>query len=684
MGVQKEDHKRLEKLRQKIRHHDYLYYALDQPEISDFEYDQLYSELLALEAQHPDWITPDSPSQRVGSEPLAQFEKVQHRQAMLSLQNTYSPEEILSFDERVKKHLGEDSSMTYFCEPKLDGLAIELVYENGQLVGASTRGDGLIGENVLSNVKTLRSIPLVLQSQSPPPLLEIRGEVLMLKEDFKSLNENQQEEGLMPFANPRNAAAGSLRQLDPKVTAKRPLRFFAYAPGTYEGLQFKSQELFEQKVHQLGLPTLAHASWKDQALSRRCRDAQECVDYYHFIENLRHDLPYDIDGIVIKVDDMALQEELGTIARSPRWAAAAKFKPEQAITQIENIMVQVGRTGALTPVAIMKPVSVGGVTVTNATLHNQDEIDRKDIRIGDWVHVQRAGDVIPEVVSVILKRRKSSTKKFVIPNQCPVCAEPCVREEDEVILRCINPQCPARIKESLKHFVSRRAMNIDKLGDKIINHLVDQGLISSFSDLYKLTFEDVLSLERQGKKSAQNIIESIDASRRPLLSRFIFSLGIRFVGEQTAKRLAQQYATIDELALASQEELVNIEDIGPKVAASIRHAFQSQKFKQEIKKLLANGVEVQGEKKATVTGAGAPQPLEGLNIVVTGTLPQPRNDIKDLIESLGGKSASSVSKKTNYVLAGEEAGSKLEKAQQLGVPVLDWESFQKLIGNESL
>lgn len=676
---------RLQELKSEIREHDYNYYVLQQPTISDYEFDQLFAELLKIEHEHPEWVTPDSPSQRVSGDAVDEFEKIPHRKPMLSLSNTYSMDEIREFDERVRKFLETDNPVTYFCELKFDGLAIELIYEKGHLVGALTRGDGTTGENVLSNIRTLRTVPLNLKGK-PPELLEARGEVLMFKQDFKKLNEQQEEEGHLTFANPRNAAAGSIRQLDPKITRSRPLRMFVYAPGVVEGLKIKSQEEWFSDLRSFGLPCLEPLPWSelsarlkkgysgDLKLAALCEGADEAVEYYDAILKLRHQLPFDIDGVVIKINSYPVQERLGTVARSPRWATAAKFPPEQGTTTIENIAIQVGRTGAMTPVAVMKPVKVGGVTIENATLHNPSEVERKDIRIGDTVIIQRAGDVIPEVVEVVLSKRPAHAKKFKMPNHCPVCGHLAVLEESEVIPRCVNSFCPAIINEALKHFASRRAMNIEKLGDKIIEQMTEHKLVETFSDLYKLTHKDVLSLPRQGEKSAQNIIDSIEASRHTTLGRFIFALGIRFVGEQTGKSLATHYKELDRFLETTEAELVEIEDIGPKVAASIMNRLSDSSFRKEVKKLIQNGVEIERPKKL----AGG-QTLKGLSIVITGTLPQSRDDIKDLIVSLGGKTPGSVSKNTNYVLAGEEAGSKLEKAQELGVPVLDWDGFQALL-----
>ncbi len=678
--------KRYSELKRLIREHDYNYFVLDRPVITDYEYDQLFAELLKLEREYPDILTPDSPSQRVGGEPISEFQKRPHRKPMISLANTYSVDEVRDFDQRVKKFLESDAEVNYFCEPKFDGLAIELIYEDGRLVGALTRGDGSVGENVISNIKTIRSTPLALKD-NPPKLLEVRGEVLMYKRDFAALNDAQQEAGEMTFANPRNAAAGSLRQLDPRITAKRPLRLFSYAPGVVEHANIVSQAQWLNFLQTLGLPALNSAPWKvaksqiakgyspGSPLAALCVGIEEAIEYYDQILKIRHSLPFDIDGVVIKVDSWSLQERLGTIARSPRWATAAKFPPEQATTTIEDIIVQVGRTGALTPVAVMKPVRVGGVTIVNATLHNQSEIDRKDIRIGDTVIVQRAGDVIPEVVNVVLEQRKAGSKKFQIPTQCPVCGEPAILQDGEVVTRCVNNFCPAIINESIRHFASRRAMNIEKLGDKIIEQMTQHGLVKNFSDLYRLKVEDILSLPRQGEKSASNLIESIETSKKVSLARFIFALGIRFVGEQTAKSLALHFKTLKAFMEASREDLVGIEDIGPKVAGAIVERLDNKEFKKEVAALVAEGLAIE----QTARQSSGHQPLKGLSIVITGSLPKPRDEIKDEIVSLGGKCPGSVSKNTNYLLAGEEAGSKLDKAQELGIPVLDWASYQKLI-----
>lgn len=660
---------RHEELKQILRHHDRQYYVLDQPEITDSQYDELYRELIALEQNVKGLKLEDSPSQRVGGAPLEAFVKKAHRKPMLSLSNSYSTDDLREFDSRVKKQLGADSDVEYFCELKFDGLALELIYEKGVLTQALTRGDGSVGEDVTSNVRTIKSIPLKLTGKAPA-LLEVRGEVLIFKKDFAELNEQQQESGQATFANPRNAAAGTIRQLDSKIAASRPLRFFAYALGAVEGTEFQSQSEIEHRLKDWGLPVALEET-------RLARNIEEACDFYQDVHEKRSRLPFDIDGVVIKVNSLRLQEDLGMVARNPRWANAAKFPPEQALTQVEEILVQVGRTGALTPVAVMTPVKVGGVTVSHATLHNQEEIQRKDIRVGDTVVVQRAGDVIPEVVSVVLDKRPANSEPYFLPSNCPVCSEPAQKLEGEIVTRCLNPFCVAILKESLKHFVSRRAMNVEKVGDKLIEALVDAGLVKRFSDLYTLKADTLLKLERQGEKSVENILASLEASRRPSLARFIFALGIRFVGETTAKHLADHFGTITRFQEASEEQLLEVPEIGPKVAKAILTWLSNPELKQEIDRLVKNGIEIAEPKKAL----GGP--LSGLSFLVTGTLPVKRDEAKDLIEAKGGKILSSVSAKLNYLIVGEDPGSKLEKARSLGVEVLSWEDFQKLLSDRS-
>lgn len=663
---------RHEQLKKLITQHDHAYHILDRPQISDYEYDLLFAELLALEKSDPSLDILDSPTQRVGGMPLSAFEKKAHRVPMLSLSNSYSKEDLLEFDERIRKFLIASDSPEYFCELKFDGLALELIYENGRLVSALTRGDGAVGEEVISNVRTIRDIPLALTGKLIPELIEVRGEVLMFKSDFVALNEAQDELGQPVFANPRNAAAGTMRQLDSKVVASRNLRFFAYSLGALSGYEPETQSQVQAQFANWGLPVATCA--REQSLTRVCRTPVEVVSFYEDIEQLRPDLPFDIDGIVVKVNSCKLQDELGLVARSPRWATAAKYKPEQAETTIEDIVIQVGRTGALTPVAIMKPVKVGGVTVTHATLHNQDEITRKDVRVGDTVIIQRAGDVIPDIVSVIETKRPAGTQPFLISNICPACGKPATKTDEEVVLRCMNPHCPAILTGSLIHFVARRAMNVDKVGDKLIEALVSQKLVSCPSDLYKLTKDQLLLLERQGEKSVQNILASIEKSKKTTLPRFLFALGIRFVGEQTAKSLAQHFKTLDAFLTAQEKDLIEIPDIGPKVAQSILSSLSEPSFQQDARNLIACGVEIEAPRMPGTIG-----PFAGQSFLVTGTLPVKRDEAHDWIEARGGKILSSVSSKLSYLVVGEDPGSKLEKAQKLGVKVVDWNTLKGMV-----
>ena len=683
--------KKIHSLREQIRKHEYLYHVLDKPEISDYEFDQLFQNLLDLEAKHPQFLHPSSPSQRVGFEPAKNFAKVAHRQAMLSLQNSYSPEEILAFDQRVKKVLEREDDIEYFCELKFDGLAMELVYENGNLIRALTRGDGLIGEDVSQNIKSIAAIPLQLPSLAPN-IFEARGEVIMFKSAFAELNQQCEDDGEASFANPRNAAAGSVRQLDPKVTAQRSLHFYAYALGFSEGQNYKSQAEINSTLREFSFPALQTSQNIDELekyienikkgenigrapkLCCVCRSAQEAVRYYHLIESIRDRLDFDIDGVVIKVNSIKLQQTLGFIARTPRWASAAKFAPQQAQSVVENIIVQVGRTGALTPVAVMTAVNVGGVQVSHASLHNQDEIDRKDVRIGDSVIIQRAGDVIPELVKVLIEKRPEGTKPFRIPEHCPVCESKTYKPEGEAVSRCLNPRCKAKIKASISHFAARRAMNIDKLGDKIIAQLVDKNLIECFSDLYKLDSGKLLSLERQGDKSVDNLLKSISKSKNTELARFIFALGIRYVGEQTAKNLALHFKDISLFLSASREELAKVNEVGEKIADSIINTVQNTDLPQEVGKLLSCGIKI-AEIKQSQAGSSK---LQGLSFVITGSHALPRDEIKSILESHGAKISSAVSKKTSYLLAGEDAGSKLDKAQELGIKIISWEQAQEM------
>jgi DNA ligase (NAD+) len=664
--IKKKIHERIYQLRTEISAHDYAYHSLDQPKISDYDYDQLFNELLDLEKSHPEFADPNSPTQRVGGKILPHFEKAKHRQPMLSLQNSYSKDDIDAFEKRLRnalKSLPEDEPIEYFCEPKYDGLAMEIIYENGKYVAAVTRGDGDVGELVTNNVRTIRTLPL--QLIDAPTLLEVRGEVLIFRKDFAQMNADLEDDGDLTFANPRNAAAGSIRQLDSAIAAARPLKIMCYAFGVVNGKKFKSQSEFIKYLESQNIPV--------SELGKVCKDISEVKNYYENILSLRHELPFDIDGIVVKVNSIELQNELGQIARSPRWATAAKFPPEQSETIVEDIIVQVGRTGALTPVAVMKPVRVGGVTVTNATLHNQDEVDRKDVRVSDTVVIQRAGDVIPEIVNVVTSKRNKSSVPFKIPDSCPVCNQKTHRDPEEAVSRCVNTLCPAIVREALKHFVARRAMNLDKIGSSLVEQFVNAGLVKVFSDFYSLDKEQILGLDRQGEKSAQNIIDSIEGSKKTTLARFIYGLGIRFVGEQTAKDLAAYFLDIDKLLATNEEELLSIPGVGKKVADSIILAIKNKGFVSEIKKLQMAGIYWESSKQQ------ASNTLQGKNFVITGTLPVGRDEAKDFIESHGGHCSSSVSKKTNYLLCGEDAGSKLVRAQELGVKIIDWVELQKLV-----
>ena len=660
--------RRIEKLREEIRKHDYYYYVLNQPIISDAEYDRLFRELQELEQKYPQLVTPDSPTQRVGAPPAEEFRPVRHALPMLSLQNCFTEEEFLDWDRRVRRLLGGEKPV-YVCEPKLDGLSVELVYEDGVFTVGSTRGDGYTGEDVTQNLRTIKQVPLrLLSDEIPPPrLLEVRGEVYMEKEAFKRLNEERAKSGEPLFANPRNAAAGSLRQLDPGVTASRPLKLFCYALGRVEGIEIKSQEELLVTLPKLGFPV--------NPLWRRCETPEEAIDFYHELLERREELPYEADGMVVKVNDFAQREVLGEVSRAPRWAIAFKFPAEEATTRVLDIVVQVGRTGALTPVAILEPVEVSGVTVSRATLHNEDEVRRKDVRIGDWVVVRRAGEVIPEIVKSIPERRTGEEKEFKMPTRCPVCGGPVVRPPGEVVHRCENLSCPARIKESIRHFASRRAADIEGLGEKLVDQLVDKGLVRRISDLYHLTKEQLAALERMGDKSAQNLLEQLERSKGMSLARFIYALGIRYVGEHIAEVLAERFGSIDELARASYEELVEIPEIGPRIAQSIVDFFASEDNRRLIEELKAVGIDPRAERPKEKG------PLAGKTLVFTGRLSDmTREEAKRLVESLGGKVASSVSRKVDYVVVGEDPGSKLDRARELGIPTLTEEEFRKLVG----
>ncbi len=661
--------KRVEELRQALHRHNYRYYVLDDPEVSDAEYDRMMQELLKLETDFPDLMRPDSPTLRIGAAPLDKFETVEHSIPMLSLENGFNDQDIMAFDQRIKRNLSMDSDIIYTAEPKLDGVAVELVYENGRLITASTRGDGFIGELITSNVKTIRSVPLRLHNvkeKNIPSLLEVRGEVFIEKEAFKSLNNERLDENLPPFANPRNAAAGSLRQLDSRITAKRPLEIFFYGVGRVADLVLES--------HADSLLVLQNFGFRINPYFRSKITINEVLECYKELSEKRHLLPYDIDGMVIKVDSLSLQRRLGTTSRSPRWAIAYKFKAVQGTTQIIDINVQVGRTGTLTPVAHLSPVKIGGVTVSRATLHNEDEIKRKDIKIGDTVLVQRAGDVIPEVVKVITSKRTGEEKIFNMPTSCPVCDSSVVRSIDEAALRCINTSCSSQVKERIKHFASKGAFDIDGFGEKLIEQLVDKDLLFSYADIFKLKEDILKNLDRMGSKSAINIVRAIEDSKRITLNRFIYALGIRHVGEHVAGILARSFENLDRLMDATPDELVAIDGVGPVVAESIVEFFKKDENRKIIDDMIEDGVKIFRD-NAHKQGI-----LEGKIFVLTGTLETlTRSEAKRAIEEAGGKVTGSVSRNTDYLVIGTSPGSKLKRAEELGVDIIDEQTLIKLI-----
>ena len=639
---------------------EHAYYVLDNPIVPDSEYDHLYRELLDIEATHPEWITSESLSQRVGGTALKAFDSVTHAVPMLSLNNAFEDLELIAFDRRCREGL-HINQVDYAAELKFDGLAISLRYERGSLVRAATRGDGASGEDVTANIKTIRAIPLKLTGENIPAVLEVRGEVFMYLKDFQKMNEQAAAQSEKEFANPRNAAAGSLRQLDSKITAKRPLSFFAYGLGALEPQSWlpKTHEELLNAYVTLGLPVCAER--------RVLKSVEEILTFYNEVGAKRDSLPYDIDGVVYKVNSFSEQAKLGFVSRAPRFALAHKFPAQEALTTVLGIDVQVGRTGAITPVARLAPVEVGGVTVTNATLHNEDEVKRKDVRIGDTVSVRRAGDVIPEIVSVVKERRPSNTTEFVMPKNCPVCESHIERLADESVARCSGGLfCGAQRKQALIHFAHRRALDIEGLGEKIVDQLVDHNLVRTPADLYRLGFTAIANLERMGEKSADNLIQSINQSRNTSLARFIFALGIRHVGETTAKDLANHYQSIPALMDADIEDLLTVKDVGPVVADSISNFMKEAHNREVIEQLLASGMQLSVEEKV-ISAA-----VSGKTFVLTGTFPtMTRDEAKDLLEKAGAKVAGSVSKKTDYVVAGTDAGSKLTKAEELGVSVID-------------
>ncbi|HLF29678.1 MAG TPA: NAD-dependent DNA ligase LigA [Xanthomonadales bacterium] len=661
---------RVRELREEIESHNYRYYVLDQPSVPDAEYDRLLRELEQLETAWPQLVSDESPTRRIGAAPLQGFAEVRHRHPMLSLANAFSEEEIRQFHQRVLRGL-EVEHITYVAEPKLDGVAISLRYERGRLAEAATRGDGTTGEEVTGNVRTIRAIPLELRGGGWPAEIDVRGEIYMPLAGFEAHNRQLRAESGKELVNPRNAAAGSLRQLDPRITAKRPLAFFTYGAVADHGLPASQFEILQQ-LKTWGFPVNPEI--------HRVRDDEGCIAYYREMAKKRAELPYDIDGVVFKVENREQQETLGFVSRAPRWAIAHKFPAQEEITRLLGIDVQVGRTGALTPVARLEPVFVGGVTVTNATLHNLDEIRRKDIRAGDWVVVRRAGDVIPEVARVVRERRSGELAEFQLPDTCPVCGSAVERQENEAVARCTGGlYCPAQRKQSIMHFASRRAMDIEGLGEKLVDQLVEAGLVHSVADLYRLDLEQLAGLERMGEKSARNVLLEIERSKSPELGRLLFALGIREVGEVTAQSLARHFGSLENLARAGEAQLLEVADVGPVVASHVCRFFQEPHNREVLDQLAAAGVSAYAP--ASTTGN---QPLFGETWVLTGTLGMPRARAKNLLESLGARVSGSVSASTTAVLAGEAAGSKLRKAETLGIRVLDEPAFMALLRSHGL
>ena len=663
-------------LREKINYHNYRYYILDDPEISDAEYDRLFQRLLQIENKYPELVVPESPSQRVGAPVEGGFKPVKHSVPMLSLENGFSDKEVKEFEERIRRFLSYSNQIRYTVEPKLDGLAVELIYENSILKTASTRGDGYIGEDITSNTKTIRSIPLrllpPLDGRNLPEHIEVRGEVYMEKKAFQQLNKEREKQGEAPFANPRNAAAGSVRQLDPQITANRPLMFFSYGIGEVSGWTFASHIELLTTLNKWGLRV-------NTRYIKECKTIDEAIAHCRYLESIKHDLPYEIDGAVIKVNSIDLQKALGEKSRSPRWALAFKFEPTQATTKISKIDIQTGRTGALTPVAILESVEVGGVKISRATLHNQEEIERKDIREGDTVIVQRAGDVIPEVVKVIKAKRTGKEKPFIMPDRCPVCGSELVPPGDEVVLRCSNPGCSAQVTGGIKHFVSKDAMDIDGLGDKLVDQLVRLRRIKDAADIYLLSLEDLITLDKMAEKSANNILNAIKESKNTTLAKFIYSLGIRHVGEHVAMVLAEQFRRFDSLQKASREELLSIQEIGPEIADSILSYFSNEENISFINHLFEAGITI---KEMPLEKAPLKEhPFSGKSFVLTGILSAlTRSEAKKFIEEKKGKVSTSISTKTDYLVSGKSPGSKLAKAKDLGVTILSEEEFLRTLG----
>lgn len=664
----------LTELRTTLRHHEYLYHVLDNPEIPDAEYDRLMRELRALEEAHPEFITPDSPTQRVGAAPLSEFTQVRHEVPMLSLDNVFDETSYLAFNKRVQDRLKSTDDLTFCCELKLDGLAVSLLYEDGVLVRAATRGDGTTGENITANVRTIRAIPLKLHGENIPRRLEVRGEVFLPQAGFEKINEEARRTGGKIFANPRNAAAGSLRQLDPRITAKRPLTFFCYGVGLLEGGDLPASHMARlQQFKAWGLPV------SDRI--RLCNTPEEVLAFYHQVEADRPTLGFDIDGVVIKVDSLALQETLGFVARAPRWAVAFKFPAQEQMTFVRDVEFQVGRTGAITPVARLEPVQVAGVLVSNATLHNADEIERLGLRIGDRVVIRRAGDVIPQVVGVVESERPADTREIIFPTHCPVCGSDVERVEGEAVTRCTGGLiCGAQRKEALKHFVSRRALDVDGMGDKIIDQLVEKEYVHTPADLFRLTPGKLTGLDRMGPKSAQNVVDALAKSKETTFARFLYALGIREVGEATAAGLAAYFGSLDALAAASIEELQKVPDVGIVVATHVFNFFEEESNREAIRQLIEEAG-VHWPAPVVIKAEEIDSPFAGKTVVLTGSLSvMARDDAKARLVALGAKVAGSVSKKTDLVIAGEAAGSKLAKALELGIAVIDEAEMIRLLG----
>ncbi|WP_342146893.1 NAD-dependent DNA ligase LigA [Rickettsiella endosymbiont of Aleochara curtula] len=668
--------KKIAELKKKINEHNYRYHILDEPLISDAAYDKLFRELEDLEKQHPELISNDSPTQRVGSAPLTSFQQVQHAIPMLSLENAFSEKEVLAFNKRIQERLHTEKDIEYSCEPKLDGIAVSLIYHKGQLIRAATRGDGNTGEDITLNIRTILSIPLQLRASNYPTRLEVRGEVYIPKKAFQQLNDRLKEAGEKTFVNPRNAAAGSLRQLNPKITAQRSLAFFTHSVGQIEdGKLAPTHTLILDQFKHWGLPRCPQ--------TQTAKNISACLAYYHKIEKQRPTLPYEIDGVVYKVNAIALQQQLGFVSRAPRWALAHKFPAEEELTQVLAIEFQVGRTGALTPVARLQPVFVGGATISNATLHNMDEVKRKDIRVGDTVIIRRAGDVIPEIVSVVKEKRPVHTLALKLPKHCPICGSDIVKIATESAARCSGAlYCPAQRKEAIKHFASRKAMNIEGLGNKLVDQLVDTGLIKDVSDLYHLMPEQLADLEHLGEKSALKLCEAISASKKTSLTRFLYGLGIRDVGITTAQNLAQHFQDLKSIMHAGEASLQAITDIGPVVAAHVKKFFNESHNLEVIKNLLATGITWP---KPTVINAQHTSLLTGKSFVLTGSLSElSREQTVALLQELGAKVSSSVSKKTDYVIVGKDPGSKLTRAQELGLSILSEKKFLELLKKANL